>query len=75
VISQKQKHTKSPARTEAAKAKLLLGMITAMTGLSLDDMIKEVEGTSAEKAKAQLANMIKMSNHMKINPKSPEDLG
>ena len=71
---QKQKQTKSPARTEAAKLKLLMGLITAMTGLTVDDMIKEVEGTPAEKAKAEIDNMMKMFKHMKINPKSPEDL-
>ena len=68
------KHKKSPARTEAAKAKILVKHLIELTGLSIDDIIKEIEGTDAEKAKAQLKNLIKMSSHLKINPKSAEDL-
>ena len=73
-MTDKPKHTKSPVKTEAAKAKILIAMMTALTGLSIDDMIKEVEGTSAERAKAELSNTIKMAKHMKINPKTAEDL-
>lgn len=67
-------HVKSPARTEAAKAKILVKYLIELTGLSIDDIIKEIEGTNAERAKAQMANLIKMSSHMKINPKTAEDL-
>jgi hypothetical protein len=61
-------------KVSSAKANQLVAMLTMLTGLGIDDMLKELEGTDEDKAKAQLENMIKMSEHMKINPRSPEDL-
>ena len=61
-------------KVTAAKANQLVAVLTMLTGLGIDDMLKELEGTDEERAKAQLENIIKMSEHMKINPRSPEDL-
>ncbi len=60
-------------KVTAAKANQLVAVLTMLTGLGIDDMLKELEGTDEDKAKAQLENMIKMSEHMKINPRSLED--
>ena len=49
----------------AAKADQLIAVLTMMTGLGIDDMLKELEGTDEEKAKAQMENVIKMAEHMK----------
>lgn len=72
-MSTSKPRSKSAGRTEAAKAKLLVKYIIELTGLSIDDIIKEIEGTSAQKAKAQLANQLKMTSHMNPISKSAED--
>jgi len=60
--------------TKADKVDQLLKTLTFLTGLTLDDIIKEVEGTDEAKAKAQLENIIKMSEHMNIPTGLPGDL-
>ena|ERR1035437_8641602 len=46
------------------KIELLLNVLTSLTGLSLDDMLNELEGTEDQKAQAQMENVIKMAEHM-----------
>jgi DNA polymerase II small subunit/DNA polymerase delta subunit B len=66
--------TDKSKRSKTAKVDQLLAVLTGLTGLNLDDILKELEGTDEEKAKAQMENMIKMAEHMKINPRSLDDL-
>ena len=54
-------------QSKTVKLNRLLEVLTSLTGLGLDDILKEIEGTDQEKAKAQMENIIKMSEHMKIN--------
>jgi len=56
------------------KSEQLVAVLTMLTGLGIDDMLKELEGTDEEKAKAQMENVIKMAEHMRITPRSLEDL-
>jgi hypothetical protein len=44
----------------------MMNIVTALTGLGLDDFLRETEGTEEEQFEAKMDNVAKMADHMNL---------